>query len=203
MHKYNAFKVLIFDLGNTILPINPQKTVLEFEKLGFKGNILMPKEDISEILESYQQGKISSLEFLSLIKAELPPQATTSQIINAWNAMLLDFPAENIALLRELKQTHLLLLLSNTNDLHAKFFETKANEQGFELSSLFDAVYYSHELEMSKPNTDIYTYIHEKEQLENKTVLFLDDLAENLEFPQKIGWETQLISEKYSILDLK
>ncbi|PIE85826.1 MAG: hypothetical protein CSA05_03705 [Bacteroidia bacterium] len=74
---------------------------------------------------------------------------------------------------------------------------------GKPLSSYFDAVYYSQEVGMSKPNEAIYEYIHQKHSLHGKKVLFLDDLSENLVVPKRLGWEVVQISREKTILDLR
>lgn len=114
--------------------------------------------------------------------------------------MLLNFPQAHLELLKNLKQKHTLLLLSNTNALHTACFEAKAALQSTPLQFYFDKIYYSHELGMSKPKREIYAYVHEKHHLNNKKVLFLDDLSENLQIPNQMGWTTAQISQDITIL---
>lgn len=201
MLKYDKYEVIIFDLGNTILPISPQQTIMAFHSLGFSGNILQPPKELSLLLSHYQKGCVDSFSFLEQIKTYLAPNVTKEQIIEAWNAMLLEFPPEYIALLKRLKETHQLILLSNTNDLHTLCFEAKAKAMGFSLTDYFNKIYYSHKLGLSKPNKEIYDYVYTENNLSTKKVLFLDDLEENLIIPQNIGWDISLVSEKRTILN--
>ncbi len=202
MCKYPKYEVLIFDLGNTILPIVPELTVRAFRNLGFEENVLRPNESIQKILSGYQKGEIETADFLAFLKSQLPQQIAEKQIIEAWNAMLLDFPKAHLELLEDLHKTHQLILLSNTNALHTASFEAKALKFGKPLSSYFDAVYYSQEIGMSKPDAAIYEYVHQKHSLHDKKVLFLDDLSENLVVPKHLGWEVVQILREKTILDL-
>ncbi len=199
--KYSDFEVLLFDLGNTILPIDPELTVQAFKNLGFRENLSAPDEEMTNLLSKYQEGKISSEDFLFSLQENLPSQASNKQLIKAWNAMLLDFPQEHLLLLEKLQKTHQLILISNTNELHADCFEKKALEFGKSLPSYFDAVCYSHELGLNKPNVEIYEYVHSLYNLQGKKVLFLDDIAENLVAPQTLGWKTAQISKDKTILN--
>ncbi len=199
--KYADFEVLVFDLGNTILPIAPELTLNAFQELGFKKNIFQPDKEIDNLLSEYQQGKVTSTAFRVALQRHLPEKTSEEQIVKAWNAMLLDFPEAHLELLKKLQQTHELILLSNTNTLHAECFEKKVLKLGKPLSSYFDAIYYSHQLGLSKPTIEIYEYIHSKHNLQNKKVLFLDDTAENLVVPQTLGWQTAQISKEKTILN--
>ncbi len=200
--KYTDFEVIIFDLGNTILPIAPELTLNAFQELGFDGNIFEPSKEIAKLLSEYQKGKITTENFLSTLKKYLPSKTSKEQIVKAWNAMLLDFPEAHLKLLEELKHTHELILLSNTNALHADCFEKKALELGKPLASYFNTTYYSHQLGLSKPTVEIYKYVHSQHNLQSKKVLFLDDIAENLVVPQRLGWKTVQITEEKTILSL-
>ncbi len=199
--KYADFEILVFDLGNTILPIAPELTLNAFQELGFKENIFQSDKEMANLLSEYQQGKITSTAFLLALKKYLPAKTSEEQIIRAWNTMLLDFPNAHLELLEKLQQTHELILLSNTNALHADCFESKALESGKPLHSYFDAIYYSHQLGLSKPTVEIYKYVHSQHSLQNKKTLFLDDIAENLVVPQRLGWQTAQISKEKTILN--
>ncbi len=146
MCKYPKYKVLIFDLGNTILPIAPELTVQAFRNLGFAEDILTPNESTGKVLSKYQKGEIATVDFLAFLKSQLPQKVAEEQIIEAWNAMLLDFPEAHLELLEDLQKTQQLILLSNTNVLHTMCFEAKSLKFGKPLSSYFDAVYYSQEV---------------------------------------------------------
>lgn len=203
MYKYANYDVLIFDLGNTILPIAPELTTTAFCELGFDGNILQPSKEIQLMLDNYQKGRVSSPEFLKFLHSQLSKELTVEVIKKAWNAMLLDFPNMHLQLLARLKKTHRLILLSNTNSLHAECFEAKAKQQGKALHTFFDVAYYSHELGLSKPDSAIYKYVQKDSDLEGKSILFLDDLSENLVVPQKMGWDVVQISQGRGILDFQ
>lgn len=43
------------------------------------------------------------------------------EIIDAWNAMIVEFPEENWLLLNELKTKYKLFLMSNTNIIHYNY----------------------------------------------------------------------------------
>lgn len=200
MLYYYNFETIIFDLGNTILPIAPENTVVAFKKLGLEDNILNSK---NPLLDAYQRGERTSKSFIDSIQNILPPNTSSSKIEAAWNAMLLDYPPQHIELLQRLKKHHQLLLLSNTNELHYNCFIDKARKQGLNFDVLFEATHYSHKLGMSKPNANIFRFVIESHQLNPARTLFIDDLAENINMAKQLGLAVYHLHNNKSILDLE
>lgn len=103
-------------------------------------------------------------------------------IIDAWNTLLLDIPADRIELLQELNKNYRLFLLSNTSPIHIR----KVNQILFEtagisdLNELFEKVYYSYELGCMKPDAIIYEKVLEDASILPEESLFLDDNADNI-----------------------
>jgi len=68
------------------------------------------------------------------------------------------------------------------------FDKVRINEQ-YNLSK-FDHVYLSFELEMRKPNKEIYDYVLNDLQIEPNNILFIDDDHNNILMAQECGWNT-------------
>lgn len=79
---------------------------------------------------------------------------------------------------------------SNTFHPHADVIE-KLEEKPF---SYFDAVYFSHEMHLSKPSLSFFRYILEKEGVPPLETFFVDDSAENIRAAQSLGIRTFLYS---------
>ncbi len=58
--------------------------------------------------------------------------------------------------------------------------------------SKFDYLFLSTQLEMQKPNDDIYKNVLEKTNLLPANILFIDDRIENIKVANKYGWNTCL-----------
>ena len=68
----------------------------------------------------------------------------------------------------------------------------------------FEQFYLSHEIKLRKPNTDIYEFVLQKNKLNPKETLFIDDTEENTEGAKKLGikcWHLQVGLD--DITDLK
>lgn len=190
---------IIFDLGNTILPISPTKTINNLKTIGLTNNKL---ESMNRLFINYELGKITTLFFIQEIKKNISKKVPHQEIIDAWNAMILDYPQPHIDFLQEMKRKYQIILLSNTNELHYNCFIEKAKKKGVILEALFRVTYYSHKLGMRKPQSDIFEFVIESHHLSPQRTLFVDDLEENIIVAENMGLTTYHIKNNRNILDL-
>lgn len=198
-------KNIIFDFGFVLLGLNEQATVVKLAEL----LDIQPHEVFTFIAKNsqfykFECGEIDADTFLnSIIKSAKKP-ISKNQIIDAWNAMLLDFPIAHIELLINLKSKYRTFLLSNTNIIHQIAFEENMKKQGIEYSmhDLFEQVWYSHTIHMRKPHVATYKAVLEMAQINANETIFLDDKLENIEGAQKAGLHTIHITETIKTLDV-
>ncbi len=193
---------IIFDLGGVILDIDIPKTKKSFEELGVS-NI----EDYfgigkaSSVFKEQEVGAVTDDEFIAKLGDMGGKQLTRDEVINAWNAMLIQFPAERIELLKQLRKRYKLFLFSNTNAIHLQAFQKMFREQfGESLDDLFDKVYYSHVMGLRKPDEKSFRYILEDSNLSAEETLFIDDAKNNIEGAEKVGLRTLYIDKGMDIL---
>ncbi|MBQ0734046.1 HAD family hydrolase [Aquimarina celericrescens] len=176
-------ETIIFDFGDVFINLDKLATPRELSKLGdFKWT---PK--MQELNNLYEVGKVSTSEFLNNYQ-KIFPNAAQQQLIEAWNAILLDFPKYRLDFLQNLvsSQNYKLILLSNTNELHIdKVKETISFYETFR--SCFDAFYLSHEIHLRKPNIDIFEFVLEQHQIEPSKTIFIDDTKENTDSAAQLG----------------
>ena len=178
---------LIFDFGNVFIDLdleNGLKTTLE--TLGI--NAL--SQDIIEINERYEVGAISTDDFIRFYVKKFP-HLTQETLVNLWNSILKDIPQHRLDFLLRLKAENKfkLILLSNTNALHIDwvkehiaFYETFKNA--------FDVFYLSHEINLRKPNADIFEFVLNTNNLKAEACLFIDDNADNINTANQLGLKT-------------
>lgn len=68
-------------------------------------------------------------------------------------------------------------------------FDKKRINDQYDLSK-FDHVYLSFEVEMRKPNREIYEYVLNDLGIEADKILFIDDVTANIEMAKECGWNT-------------
>lgn len=188
---------LIFDLGGVLLNLSQPRTYEAFGALsGQPVESMRLLASTNEAFERYELGDLTDAEFRLFLRAALNVAASDSELDQAWNAMLLDFPLERSVTLRALRKHYRLFLLSNTNAIHeACFSRTVEKTTGDQLRSYFDKVYYSHLLRMRKPNLDIYTYVLNENHLRPSECIFFDDSLPNIRSAQEAGLHVRHISD--------
>ncbi|HEY2349272.1 MAG TPA: HAD family phosphatase [Puia sp.] len=204
-------KNIIFDLGGVIMDIDVKHTLKAFSKLGIK-NIehYFGHGFAASFFSDHEAGRISDEEFLKEIKKLLTAEGddavevSDEDVIDAWNALLLQFPPERITLLREIRSGYRLFLFSNTNAIHYdKFREIYRNSFAGELEDLFEKAYFSHSLGHRKPDTGGFELIIRENGLDPKQTLFVDDAFINVEGALKTGLKGLYLPPGFYITDIK
>ncbi|MFD2561783.1 HAD family hydrolase [Aquimarina rubra] len=187
-------RTIIFDFGDVFINLDKRATLKELSKLGIDS---LDKD--SEIInESYETGEISTLEFINYYR-KLLPNTSEKQLIDAWNAILKDFPKHRLEFIQKLasSNTYQLILLSNTNELHINWIKEHISFYS-DFKSCFDAFYLSHEIHLRKPNEDIFQFVLQTHNLKPSETLFIDDTTANTNTAKKLGihiWNNNPITE--------
>ena len=195
MKKISA---IILDLGGVILNLDQERTYKNFAKLGFD---LDQMNDESTIFNDFEKGLITEKEFRQAIKTFLKESVSDEQIDAAWNSMLLDLPKERIELIKILKKKYEVYLLSNTNVIHIDFFRNyfDKNFKHENWNSLFNKIYYSHEIGLRKPDANIFEFVLKETAKDPRECIFIDDNKLNLNGAESCGirtiWAQQPLSE--------
>ena len=199
-----TIKNILFDLGGVLYHIDYNLTIKAFEKLGVKEfHKHFSQQQQNNLFDRLETGRVSPEKFFEEMKVLLP-NCTKKQIIDAWNALLLDIPQENIRLLKKLSKKYKLYLLSNTNSIHIE----RINEQLYEkyglknLNPLFDSVFLSHEIGMRKPNTETFEYILDEAGIDARETLFIEDSIQHIESANIVGIQTRLWKSNKPLSDL-
>ena len=197
-------KNIIFDLGGVLLNLDVAQTRDAFIKLGLKQiDELFRIGHAESFFKEYEVGTISDEEFVEKAQQLSLPGTTSDQVIAAWNIMLLDFPAERVQLLNQLKNNYRLFLFSNTNAIHLQsFHKTYQDVYGAAMDDLFEKAYYSHLINQRKPDVAAFKYVINDSGLEAEETLFIDDALVNVEGARLAGLQAVHLTGGKTILDL-
>jgi putative hydrolase of the HAD superfamily len=190
---------IIFDFGDVFINLDKQATVDALQNLG----LTEWNEDLNQLNMQFETGKISRDEFIGGIQKHIP-NASTEEIVTAWSAILLDFPLYRLEFLQMLSTKYRLFLLSNTDAIHIDTFEQNNGSSFYgDFYKCFEKVYFSFEIEMRKPNSEIFSYVLNEHDLQAKRTLFVDDKKENTDAALALGfqvWNLQVGEE--DVVDL-
>lgn len=152
----------------------------------------------------YEKGLISDSSFRERFRKFTNESIEDDEIDRAWNAMLVDLPINRINLVTKLRRDYRVMVLSNTNSIHVKRFNQMLYDVSGknELSSFFDEVYFSHEINMRKPDAEIYEFVLAENNLRPEETLFLDDNKQNLEAAEQLGIKTSHVDHPDRLFDI-
>lgn len=180
-------KNIIFDFGDIFINLDKPATAREMMKYGFTE--ITPELD--SLFKKYEMGLVSTEAFLNHT-SQLFPKATRQQLIDAWNAILLDFPVNRLEFLESLaaESNYRLFLLSNTNELHIDNERQKMGDNFKRFERAFERFYLSYEMGKRKPNIDIFQQVLDENHLIAEETFFVDDTKENTDAADSLGIKT-------------
>lgn len=179
-------EAIIFDLGDVFLNLNHQASVDAFKKLGLNEW----NDDLKAKTILFETGKMDELHFMKAIQKYLPNHEL-SEIRDAWNAIIGDFPLERLEFLEKLQNKYDIFLLSNTNPTHIDRFEHHVGLTfAREFYAHFNKIYFSYETKVRKPEEAVFNLILKQNNLKPNKTLFVDDTLEHIEAAKALGINT-------------
>ncbi len=198
-------KNIIFDLGGVILNIDLKQTEMAFAALGIGNfNSYYTLQSATPLFENLETGKITPEVFYEEFRKLVETSLTNEQIMQAWNALVLDFPQERITWLKQISRKYKIYLLSNTNAIHHEAFIKKYRDtiEDKAFDELFVRAYYSHAIGLRKPSKEIFETILKNENLVADETVFIDDSETNIEAAKLVGLQTIHLPTPKTILEL-
>jgi glucose-1-phosphatase len=189
------FQHLIFDLGGVLINLDYAAPPAAFAALAGTTNSSLGfgQQAQTPLFDALETGHLAETDFRYALRQQygLAASVPDAAIDRAWNSILLDFPAERLALLRELRAAgYGLSLLSNTNALHRAAFDAiLLRDHGLTngLHRFFDGVYFSHEIGLRKPDPAIFRYVCGEQGLDPAHTLFVDDSPQHVAAARTVG----------------
>ena len=183
---------LLFDFGGVLIDIDYARTPEALRRLSGAGSAIefsQARQD--DLFDQFESGHLSATQFRAGLRTHYALEATDEELDAAWNAMLLDVPAERLALLAELRQQgHQTALLSNTNVLHiAEINRRLARQYGFThgIANCLDRVFYSQEVGLRKPGEAIFQHALREMNWQAADTLFIEDSPQHVATARRLG----------------
>ena len=179
--------VLFCDLGNVILPFDFNPAM---RKLADLAGVSL--EEVKDFLfqpgfqEKYETGKLSSKEFLDLIRGKLRLSTPKDQLAWVWN----DVFSENRAMIEWLESMigrFPIWGISNTNALHFDFVR-----QRYPIVRKFTGWILSYEAGYRKPQPEIFQMALKRSGVSADRAFFVDDLLIHVQAAESVGISSHL-----------
>jgi len=181
-------EVILFDLGNVILPFNHQQIAEKLFRSTRKKEFQDPQKIFSYLFEhrdgiinDFDVGKISPPEFFQSVKTTLDLSLSFDEFIPLWNNIFVE-DREVSQIIFSLKDKWRLGLLSNTDPLHFNYILSE-----FPIIQMFDKWILSYEVGFKKPAIEIFQKAIQWASVEPKKILFIDDIKKYVEVAISLG----------------
>ena len=183
---------LLFDFGGVLIDIDYAATPAAMRCLSRAGStIAFTQASQAELFDKFETGHLSPAGFRTGLRAAYALEGSDADLDAAWHAMLLDVPADRLALVAELRQRgHQTALLSNTNALHiAEIDRRLAAKYGFVhgIADVLDRVFYSQEVGLRKPGEEIFRHVLREMNWRPEDVLFIEDSPQHIATARRLG----------------
>jgi glucose-1-phosphatase len=192
----DQLEAVIFDLGGVVFAISFEQIIESWaESAGCDPNDIAQKFRIDDHYKLFEIGKISPKEYRSHACDVLGIAISDEDFDRGWNSIYLDLLPNIESLLLQLKHKTRLLVLTNTNEIHAKEWRVRYSD----ILKYFEKIFASHEIGARKPSPESFNKILDYLDTTPDRVAFFDDLSDNVEGALSIGISSFVVNSPYEV----
>lgn len=182
-------KNIIFDLCGPIITIDCGLIDKRFHELGIVEKHPYSLLVSSGLTKEFECDEIDTPTFCNRVRELLNTSISDTDICDAWNTLITDFPQKHIELLKKVRQHYKVFLLSNSDRVNADYFVEYLNRTaGFDfMGECFDEVFFSYQLRNRKPTPEVYRHIAQKHGLIPDETLVIDDRLKHCSGAEQAG----------------
>ena len=178
----SRIEVILFDLGNVILPFNHYQIAEKLSRFSQEEGFQDPERIFSYLFDfekglinGFDVGKVSPPEFFQSIKKKMDLSISFDEFLPIWNDIFVE-NRDVSKIILSLKKRARLGLLSNTDPLHFNFILSK-----FPIIQTFEKWILSYEVGFKKPDPRIFQKAIDWASVEPKKILLIDDTRKHVE----------------------
>ncbi len=185
---------IIFDLGNVLVNIHPQKAMRKFKERCGLSDAELKAFYLSETHLGFMAGKFSPDEFYKIMMKMFPCDTPIAEYIEIWDTVIGEPKPGIDEIIDQLTSNYELSICSNTDPWHWQVALQKCPFLGS-----FKRYFLSYELKMNKPNPKVFEAVLRDLGASGKECVFIDDTAENIQTASEFGINGILASEPQQI----
>lgn len=180
---------IFFDVGQVFVAADFEKFIIKASQQSTKSDqCIRGYLNNSTLIKSYGLGQVNTDTFLRRLKEEINFSGSTFHLATIWSNIFkpIDY---NLEIGHQLKSLYKIYAISNTNELHYKKISS------FGVYEIFDKIFLSHEVGVSKPDKQIFRIALESTDSKVEESVFIDDSELNVEAARQIGFISQVINK--------
>ena len=184
MKDCNSLEAVIFDLGGVVFGISFDLAAKSWaESSGAPPQELAEKFQADSHYERFETAEISPEEYRAHVCDILGVQLSPKDFDRGWNSIYLDILPGMESLLSKLRQRLRLVVLTNTNQIHAPIWRARYTK----ILTYFEKVFASHDIEARKPEPEAFQIVLDYLNIDPGKVAFFDDNPDNAQGANAVG----------------
>ncbi len=192
MGKEKAIKNIIFDMGGVLFDLHADRCIDAFEALGaYKTASYVRDFRTEDMFHLIEMSSGTTAQFCDEVRALDGIKASDEEITSAWNALLGTTSLHKRQILLLLKGVgYNMFLLSNTNEIHWNRAKNLIAGEEHDIHDFFDRIFLSYEMNLRKPDPEIFRRVLSDAQICPEETIFIDDNALNVAAAGELGIHT-------------
>lgn len=184
MTENKKLEAVIFDLGGVIFGVSLKPVILKWSKsIGCNPQDIASKFKVDSFYERFETGEISPEEYRDHVCDVLNCKMSDEDFDKGWNSIYLDILPGVESVLQKLQGKVRLVVLTNTNQIHAQEWRPRYAE----ILKYFEKVFSSYEIGARKPQPESFQIVLNYLNIEPGKVVFIDDNPQNVQGSEAVG----------------
>lgn len=175
-------RFILFDIGNVLVRYDHQRTMAALADL-YHADPVQLSTFYSQIGRQFGVGEITPTQVVDMLNSRYNVTRSLEEYTEAFcTGLMRDDAALAYAVALQVEDELAVGAISNTNALHVAWLDDRAPEL-----NEFELVIMSNEVGLCKPDPEIYELAMEILNASPAQILYVDDLAENVEAARQLG----------------
>jgi len=175
-------RFILFDIGNVLVRYDHQRTMTALADL-YHADPVQLSTFYNQIGRQFGVGEITPTQVVDMLNSRFNTSHSLEEFTKAFCAGLMrDDAALAYAVALQVEDELAVGAISNTNAVHVAWLDDRAPEL-----NEFELVIMSNEVGLRKPDPEIYELAMEILNASPAQILYVDDLAENVEAARQLG----------------
>lgn len=184
MKECDSLEAVIFDLGGVIFGIALEPVIHSWAKsTGVSPQEMAARFRIDSHYERFEVAEISAAQYRSHVCDLLGVSLSDEDFDRGWNSIYLEVLPGMESLLKQLQKSVRLVVLTNTNEIHARVWRALYRD----VLKYFEKVFASYEIGARKPDPESFRIVLDYLAVDPGKVLFIDDNPENVRGASSLG----------------
>jgi len=197
----NRYDTVICDLGNVLINFDHRIAVRKILKHTSKAeDHIYDLFFDSRLTELYEEGKVDQFGFFSRVREALELDMDKGAFFMIWNDIFFETPLNKSmhTLLKKIKSSYKLIMLSNLNVTHFEFLKNK-----MDIFSEFDDLVLSYKIGKRKPAPEIYEAALKAADTSAGKAFYIDDRRDLIEAAFGLGINGVVFDGEKAFLNIK